>query len=345
MPNKKNILLYVLLSVLVAVQVVIVNLSIRLWLKIVISIVVYATVLCILILHTKKVLKASKVKAKVAAEPKMLKPVSDPSLLDIYAILKIAPQYNADGSLKDMYQLLGIEPEYDEHGNRISTIYEKLGINPKFNANGQEIPYVLRIKNRANSLIKLQAAPMPLVYLPRDKQIIGQKPILPVPILTEQKEQPPQFKQIPVVKPAKKPQAKPSKPAAVNYGSGARKVSVTGTPKVSYSAIKTVSESSAGINLFTIQQKKAEVVKPNIQAEEKKIPQPSIEQVNKPKVTSVVVTLQSQTLKTNNQSQRPQQIVVKPTKEQQIKKKDISFLEFTPINLNIDDNSNDIQRF
>ncbi len=92
---------------------------------------------------------------------------SVPTLLDIYAILGIPPQYNSDGSLKSVYQLLGINPQYAEDGSRILTIYELLGINPLFKQDGTEIPTILRVKNRVNSIVKLAESPIPLYFKPR----------------------------------------------------------------------------------------------------------------------------------------------------------------------------------
>lgn len=100
------------------------------------------------------------------------------TLLDIYAILGISPQYKSDGTLKNIFELLKIEPQYNEDGSRILTVYELLGINPKFSQLGYEIPYVFRIKNRINSLIKATAT-LPLYYVPRRDLYSGKK-ILPI---------------------------------------------------------------------------------------------------------------------------------------------------------------------
>ena len=97
------------------------------------------------------------------------KAASAPSQLDVFAILGIPPQYNKDGSLKTVYQMVGIKPQYNKEGKRVLTIYEKLGINPLFRADGTEVPYVLRIKNRARAFAKPLAAPIDLFYKPRPR--------------------------------------------------------------------------------------------------------------------------------------------------------------------------------
>ena len=233
MANKRNVLFFICLSALVILQATITNLNIKLWLKIVASVVVYAMVLFALIFHAIKLIKMLKKKDDEEQIIQIPKPTV-PTFLDMYAVLKIPPQYNMDGTLKDMYQLLGIEPQYDQDGNRILTIYEKLGINPRFDENGNELPTVVRIKNRVNSIIKLQAAPEPLTYIPREQKIAGHLPYLPVPDLTEKPaSEEIQFKNIPVVK-TNKPQSKKvggEKPK-INYGKINYKVSVKGTYKI-----------------------------------------------------------------------------------------------------------------
>lgn len=205
------------------------------------------------------------------------------SMLDIYALLGIAPQYNADGSIKDVYQLLQLRPEYDEKGKRILTIYERLGINPNFTANGVEVPYVLRIKNRVGSIAKLAQSTEPLIYYPRDKQIIGDKtPVLPVPPLVSEDGKPVIKDKKPAItivkKTIKKPEAK--KPAPVKYSSASpRSISIQQSgikkPKVN------VIELSASI-VGTV---KSIIEKP------KKEPPAKKQEPPKPKETQVKVVL------------------------------------------------------
>lgn len=335
MNKKKSILIYVLLVLLVVSQILVVSLIALPWLKIVLSSVLYLAMICILVLTTKSILQAQKKVETKPGDPVALKPV-DPTLLDMYAILKIPPQYNADGSLKDMYQLLGINPQYSADGTRNLTIYERLGINPRFTQDGKEVPYVLRIKNRVNSLVKLQAAPLPLVYFPRDKQITGQKPILPEPILTEQKDQAPQLKQIPVVKPPVKKQAsKPAgKPAKVNYGGSAQKVSVTSVQKINYKPINIVSEGiSTGLSLFTIGNRKPVIATPPIvkTAPPKEAPPVQVNPLpnvpnattQKPKTSgSIVITIPVQKGPRIEASNDPRKIT----------KKGAEYVEFTSLN-------------
>lgn len=144
------------------------------------------------------------------------------TLLDVYAILGIPPQYKPDGSLKDIFELLCITPVYDENGNRKLTIYEVLGINPKFTQSGIEVPRILRIKNRVNSLIKLDKSTSPLIYFPREKQIIGDKHILPT--LKEEEKSKPDLKQANVVKPAAKSSTPSKKSEPVSYAKSIRQL-------------------------------------------------------------------------------------------------------------------------
>ena len=102
------------------------------------------------------------------------------SLLDAYGILGLSPQYNSDGSIKDIFDLLKIRPEYDDKGNRVLTIYELLGINPRFTSLGVEIPYVFRIKNRINALVRAKEGAVPLMYVPRRARASGVGPHMPV---------------------------------------------------------------------------------------------------------------------------------------------------------------------
>ena len=324
MSNKKKVLLYVLLSVLIAVQVVVVSINIKLWLKIVLVAMCYVGILVGIILHTKHMLKTlSQLEAKKAGEAKAIKPASA-TLLDIYAVLKIAPQYNPDGTLKDMYQLLGIEPQYDANGNRIETIYERLGINPMFNANGQEIPYVVRIKNRVNSIVTLKAAPLPLIYIPREEKAAGKQglPVLPEPILTEQTEKAPSFKQLPVVKPVlKKAAAKPAKAPAVNYGKGGAKVSVSDN-KISYHATVIASGAGGGVNLFAIAPRKSDKTE-NTKPETAPVVTPP--HVEPPKVERIIVKIPA----------KKEEIPPKPSKDVRVEpskpKKDGGYVEFSSV--------------
>lgn len=167
------------------------------------------------------------------------------SLLDVYAILGIPPQYKSDGSLKDVYELLGIKPQYSSDGKRINTIYEQLGINPRFTQGGTEIPFVLRVKNRVNSLVKLQKTTAPLIYFPRDKQIIGDKHILPQPVTAEKKEPLPDIKQTKVIKPAAKPAAK--KPETTKYGS--KFTDLKGSAVAAYAPKVTITELGKKIDI------------------------------------------------------------------------------------------------
>ena len=237
MANKKEILFYALLCSLVVMQIAVVNLDIWLWLKIVSALFTHAGMVCLIIFHTKQVIKNNKAVLEMQKKQAQQQVVINPTLLDMYAILKIPPQYNADGSLKDMFELLGIEPKFDKDGNRIATIYEQLGINPHFNSNGQEIPFVLRIKNRVNSIITLKAAPPPLIYITREQKISGMRPVLPVPILTEQTQVQPQFKKSQIVKVETNNKPKNKKPASVNYGKSSLKVSVTSMQKLKYASV------------------------------------------------------------------------------------------------------------
>lgn len=330
MSKNKSVLIYVMLVAQIVSQVLVVNLVTIPWLKIVLSLVLYLGIICVLVLSTKDFLRAQKKVEIKHGDSIALKPV-DPTLLDMYAILKIPPQYNADGSLKDMYQLLGINPQYNVDGTRSITIYERLGINPRFTQDGKEVPYVLRIKNRVNSLVKLQAAPLPLVYFPREKQITGQKPILPEPILTEQKDQAPQLKQIPVVKPSvKKSAPKPaSKPAKVNYGGSAQKVSVTSVKKIDYKPITIVSEGiTTGLNLFGIGNKKPTVTPAKAPATKEEKPVvtinvPNVTVTQKPKTTgSIVITIPVEKGPRIEASNDPRKIT----------KKGADYVEFTSLN-------------
>ena len=222
MKNKN--LIWVILSCLTTIAVSAVQLlSIQLWIKILVSVfgcLIVSAILVVaaigLVRRRKKMLEKKKAEQKLNSEAVL-------SPLDLYALLKIVPQYNSDGSLKDIYDLLQISPQYDEKGKRLLTIYEKLGINPKFNQNGAEIPYVLIIKNRIKSLAKVQEATAPLIYYPRSKQITGEKLVLPVPVMQgdEKGQEKPKAPIVIKTKTTKgAPKGKPSKPPSLNYGPG-----------------------------------------------------------------------------------------------------------------------------
>lgn len=201
--KKDNVIYLIALFVLTALQVVVACVDFVLWLKIVLAIILFVGVLITMILKTKA--KIRRLKREKENLKQNVKPNNNLSLLDLYAILKIAPQYNDDGTLKDIYQLLKLEPQYDENGNRIITIYEQLGVNPNFDKNGDELPKVVVIKNRVNALIKLKAAPMPLVYVPREQLITGYTPVIAPPIVGAETLSAPSIKQVPVVKMPPKP--------------------------------------------------------------------------------------------------------------------------------------------
>jgi hypothetical protein len=156
------------------------------------------------------------------------------TILDIYAILGIPPQYKQDGTIKDVYELLGIEPVYDENGNRKLTIYELLGINPLFTSAGEEIPYVVCIKNRARALVKLSKAPQPLTYKPRAK---GEEKIKQEQVVAAQKCATILGPVVKVTTPAAAPK-KPSKAGPkLDYGKapkGPERKFNTKLPKLSY---------------------------------------------------------------------------------------------------------------
>ncbi len=291
MTKKKRTILGLVACSLTVLQAVVANINTWFWLKTTLSGCLFVATIVVLIVMDRLVAKAYKVEVPLT-EPIALKP-TDPTLLDMYAILKIAPQYNTDGSLKDMYQLLGIAPMYDEKGNRILTIYERLGINPTFNASGKEVPTVLRIKNRVNSLVKLQAPTTPLVYVPRDLQIVGQKPVIPPPstVVTPDKvEKQPTIKDVPVVKTkAPAPKKQGAKKPSVNYGASQRATKV-GDYEVEYKAVKRV-DGTGGFNPFSIKDKtKKEAPKIEIQKEPPMIVPVIINKPEKQQIITVTIS-------------------------------------------------------
>lgn len=247
--KKNDVIVFIILCTLALAQTVVACVDLILWVKIILAICLFAGFLVILILKTKDIIKTIKDANRQAQKEGLT--TNTLSMLDMYAILKIAPQYNADGTLKDIYQLLNLEPQYDENGNRILTIYEKLGINPRVDKNGNEIPHVVVIKNRVNAIIKLKAAPLPLTYISREELIAGKYPLPPIPPVVGEKEQPPlaSIKGLPVVKmppkPVNTPKPKPSKP---NLPSKSAPIKIS-DQKIKY---KSVSEVGASSSLFGI---------------------------------------------------------------------------------------------
>ncbi|MBQ8468763.1 MAG: hypothetical protein IJ542_03290 [Clostridia bacterium] len=187
------------------------------WLKVVLILLVFAAnvyLICYAYSKLKKLEKQLEKEIKELEEKK-----KKTTLLDVYGILGISPQYKQDGTLKDIFELLGIEPQYDEKGNRIETIYELIGINPRFTADGVEIPLVFRIKNRINALVKASAA-VPLYYLPRDLLMLGLRPypMQPLPPEIEGKPKDNGAKKPPIViKVGSSTKGKTSKPEMPNY--------------------------------------------------------------------------------------------------------------------------------
>lgn len=251
--KKKDVVFFIISLLLTVAQVVVACLDFVLWLKIMLSIILFSLIVLIIILRTKARIKHTK-KTQQDVEGVALKP-NNLSMLDMYAILQIPPQYNADGTLKDVYELLQLEPQYDENGNRIITIYEMLKINPKFDKNGNEVPQVVVIKNRVNAIVKLKSAPMPLTYVPREQLISGYQPIILPPIVGVEEQTKPSIKQIPVVKLPPKPAGKP-KPSAPkpNLPGKSAKISIS-KPQIKYSSVK-----EFGANIFEIE-KPAPVIK------------------------------------------------------------------------------------
>lgn len=245
--RKKDIEFFIIALVLTVLQTIVACLDFALWLKIILSILLFVALVLIIVFrakaHIKQILKAKKDVSNVDISPNSL------SMLDMYAILQIPPQYNADGTLKDIYELLQLEPQYDENGNRIITIYEMLKVNPKFDKNGNEVPRVVVIKNRVNAIIKLKAAPMPLTYIPREQLITGYNPIKPEPVIGIDTIEKPSIKQVPVVKLPPKPvaKAKPKSAPKPNLPSKRGKISIS-KPKVKYSTAE-----EFGANVFAIE--------------------------------------------------------------------------------------------
>ncbi|MCR5553133.1 MAG: hypothetical protein K6F08_00045 [bacterium] len=114
----------------------------------------------------KKIIKEKRRQALI----KKQKEERERRLRELYEILGIEIQYNADGSIKDLYQLLGLEVKRDENGRRILLSYELLGRLPKFNEFLKEIPNVFIIKNRVKKVAKGIAEPLVLTYKPVKKQ-------------------------------------------------------------------------------------------------------------------------------------------------------------------------------
>ncbi len=250
--KKDNVVHLIALFVLTALQVVVACVDFVLWLKIALAIILFVGVLITIVLKTKA--KIKRLKREKENLKNNVKPNNNLSLLDMYAILKIAPQYNADGTLKDIYQLLKIEPQYDENGNRIVTIYERLGINPNIDKNGDEIPRVVVIKNRVNALVKLKAAPMPLVYVPREQLIAGYTPVIAQPIVGAEKPSAPSIKQVQVVKMPPKPAKEKPKPASKPKLPGKSKGISISKAKIAYESPKGVL-TYADSNIFAINSK------------------------------------------------------------------------------------------
>lgn len=246
--KKKDIVLFIVSLTLITLQTIVACIDFVLWLKIILSIILFIALVLIIVLQVKAYIKqikdANKNIGNVEGTPNTL------SMLDMYAILQIPPQYNADGTLKDIYELLQLEPQYDDEGNRILTIYERLQLNPKFDKNGNEIPRVVVIKNRVNAIVKLKAAPMPLTYLPREQLITGYNPIKTEPVIGVDALEKPSIKQVPVVKIPPKPVAKAKPKSAPKPNLPGKKGKITiSKPKVSY---KTTQEFGAGANIFAI---------------------------------------------------------------------------------------------
>lgn len=155
MKKKKNIFSVLILcfSVVEASLIVLVSVGVlKLWLFFVLlgvcalPIVVFA----VLVAKLKKKIELAKLKAQNDVKS------SGNYMLDIYAILGVAPQYDKDGKLIDIYEILKIKPVFDEQGNRVLTVYELLGVAPLLDENGNEIPVVFALKNRVGKIAKVR---------------------------------------------------------------------------------------------------------------------------------------------------------------------------------------------
>lgn len=268
--KKKDILQYVLLCIVVDAYAVVACLDVALWIKLLSMICAFTLIAVTLLLKLKRVTK----EAKLAKDNKQKTAPAGLTMLDIYAILKIAPQYNNDGTLKDVFQLLEIKPEYDANGKRILTIYEKLKLNPTFNNQGQEVPTVVVIKNKVNSLVKLKAAPIPLTYVSRDDLTYGKTPIVVPQPMTKEQPKEPQFKQMQVVKPAIKPAPKPAKKPDVKYAKSSKGIAITKPQIKHYKA----TEVGVGANTFMAMSEKIDSI----------LNRKAGENVNKQKVVSPI---------------------------------------------------------
>ena len=266
-------------------------LSVKLWIRLLIIIFAAAAQLFLLFASCLKMNKEHK--AEIERQQKKQEEKPDiPSALDVYAILKIAPQYNADGTLKDVYQLLGIEPEYDENGNRIWTIYEVLGINPQFDSSGKEVPFVASIKNKVNSFVKLKEPAPPLYYIPKEVKMQGKKPIIEVPDPVVETKQGEVKKAVPLKKATvvKKDDKKKGEKPKSNLPKTGKPIKISDF-KVNYKPLKADSKKDSG---------KAKPKTSDSKPEEKKKPQifdavpdnkkpPKKKPDNGPKIISVVL--------------------------------------------------------
>lgn len=217
--QKKYLVFDIISIILIVLQVVLIFIDFSKLIKTIVLSILFLLVLMILIINLKQHRLLVAKKQKEIDEIKKRK--QEVSLIEIYGILGISPQYNQDGSLKTIFELLGIEPQYDENGNRLPTIYEILGVNPKFSKDGVEIPLVFRIKNRINAVVKTQQS-IPLFYVSKERKMIDER-YLPLPVPFESpkdKDQTSIKSQLVVVKTQNKKSA-PKKPGKKpNYGSG-----------------------------------------------------------------------------------------------------------------------------
>lgn len=204
---------------------------------IIVSALFITTLVMLALVHKKKVNDInSALQALAGGTPKV-----SSSLLNIYAILGIPPQYNPDGTLKDIYQLLQIEPQYDADGKRLLTIYELIGANPVFDKDGKEIPFVVRIKNRVDSIAKIKEGTLPLTYKSQQAQIMGKVSAHKIQEIVNPAEKTEQkiINKAPVQKVVKKASAPKGakKQPVVNYGAPGKKIDVK-DPKLSEDAPK-----------------------------------------------------------------------------------------------------------
>ena len=72
--------------------------------------------------------------------------------------------------MEDIFELLKIVPQYDADGKRLPLVYELLKMMPEFTKDGQEKPLVFAIKNRVKKVAKGIVSPLTLTYKPKKEQ-------------------------------------------------------------------------------------------------------------------------------------------------------------------------------